>query len=72
MSNLESSLAQNPWFGFIATIFGALMPFISSVLPIFQLMAVIVGLGIGLLTFEAKWKERKIRKRKNIKKADYE
>jgi len=72
MSDTEMTLAHNPMIGFIATVIGFITPFITAIVPIVQLLVAIIGLIIGLLTVEAKWKERKIRNRKNVKKADYE
>lgn len=66
MSDTEMTLAHNPMIGFIATLIAFITPFISAVLPIVQLLVAVVGLIIGLLTVEAKWKERKLnKKRKN-------
>ena len=58
MSDTKMTLAQNPMIGFIATIIGFITPFITAIVPIVQLLVAIVGLIIGLLTVEAKWKER--------------
>ena len=65
-------LANNPSIGFIATLIAFITPFISAVLPIVQLLVAIVGLIIGLLTVEAKWKERQLNKKKKTPKAKYE
>ena len=59
MNNTESFLAHNPVIGFISTIIGFVAPFIDALMPILQLGTLIVGLAIGLLTLEAKLKERK-------------
>ena len=64
MTSSEALLAQHPSIGFISTLIGFITPFISSVLPVVQLLVAIVGLVIGLLTIEAKLKERKIKNRK--------
>lgn len=64
MTSSEALLAQHPSIGFISTLIGFITPFISSVLPVVQLLVAIVGLAIGLLTIEAKLKERKIKNRK--------
>ena len=72
MSDTEMTSAHNPMIGFIATIIGFITPFISAVLPIVQLLVAVVGLIIGLLTVEAKWKERQLNKKKKTLKAKYE
>ena len=64
MTSSEALLAQHPSIGFISTLIGFITPFISSVIPVVQLLVAIVGLVIGLLTIEAKLKERKIKNRK--------
>ena len=64
MTSSEPLLAQHPSIGFISTLIGFITPFISSVIPVVQLLVAIVGLVIGLLTIEAKLKERKIKNRK--------
>ena len=62
MSTTEYTLAHNPIIGFVCTVIGFITPFISAILPIVQLLVAVVGLAIGLLTIEAKLKERKIRR----------
>lgn len=64
MTSSEALLAKHPSIGFISTLIGFITPFISSVLPVVQLLVAIVGLVIGLLTIEAKLKERKKKNRK--------
>lgn len=64
MSHSEIALAQHPYIGFIACLISFITPFIGAVLPIVQLGVALVGLIIGVLTIEAKLKERKIRKNK--------
>lgn len=59
MNNTENFLAHNPIVGFISTLVGFIAPFIDGIIPILQLLTLIVGLGIGVLTLEAKIKERK-------------
>lgn len=61
MSHSEIALANHPTIGIIATIIGFVTPFISAVLPVIQLCVAVVGLVIGILTIEAKLKERKIK-----------
>lgn len=63
MNDTEITLAHNPMIGFIATVIGFITPFITAIAPIVQLLVAIVGLIIGLLTVEAKWKERKLNKK---------
>jgi len=65
MSQTELALANNTWFGLTATIIGFFTPFISSLLPTVQFLVACSGLVIGLLTIEAKWKERKLRRRRD-------
>lgn len=72
MTSSEALLAQHPSIGFISTLIGFITPFISSVLPVVQLLVAVVGLIIGLLTVEAKWKERQLNKKKKTPKAKYE
>lgn len=72
MSDTEMTLTHNPMIGFIATIIGFITPFITAIIPIVQLLVAIVGLIIGLLTVEAKWKERQLNKKKKTPKAKYE
>ena len=72
MSDTKMTLAQNPMIGFIATIIGFITPFITAIVPIVQLLVAIVGLIIGLLTVEAKWKERQLNKKQKPLKAKYE
>lgn len=72
MSDTKIILANNPSIGFIASLIAFITPFISAVLPIVQLLVAVVGLIIGLLTVEAKWKERQLNKKKKTPKAKYE
>ena len=72
MRDTKIILANNPSIGFIASLIAFITPFISAVLPIVQLLVAVVGLIIGLLTVEAKWKERQLNKKKKTPKAKYE
>lgn len=64
MSTTEMTLAHTPTIGIASTIIGFIAPFICSLLPIVQLLVALVGLAIGVLTIEAKLKERKLNKKK--------
>lgn len=59
MNSTENFLAHHPIIGFVSTLIGFIAPFIDGIIPVLQLLTLIVGLGIGLLTLEAKLKERK-------------
>ena len=65
MSQTELALAQHPYLGFISSLMSAMLPFLmGSVMPLMQLAGVMIGLFIGVLTLESKWKERKLKARK--------
>lgn len=64
MSHTELALAQNTWFGFTVSCFGFITPFISSLNPILQFFALVVSIGIGVLTIESKLKERRLKNKK--------
>ncbi len=64
MSQTELALAHNTWFGFIVSFFGFITPFISSLNPILQFFALVVSIGIGVLTIESKLKERRLKNKK--------
>ena len=68
MSTSETVFANHPSIGFIASIMGILTPFITSILPVFQLLLVTGSLIICLLTIEAKVKERKIKRQEEKRK----
>lgn len=72
MTTTETLLAARPSIGILASIIGFITPFIGAVLPVVQLLVAIVGLVIGLLTIEAKLKDRKYKKNKSSKKYEDE
>lgn len=61
--SLQQTLSHNPIIGIISTVIGFVTPFFSTITPIVQFVVAVVGLGIGLLTLEAKLVERKNRKK---------
>jgi preprotein translocase subunit SecG len=62
MSDTELALAHHSWFGFSASLIGFVTSFLTAVTPILQVLVLVVSLAIGVLTIEAKLKERKLKK----------
>ena len=50
MNYLINLLTERPLIGGVATIGGIIPSLIETVLPICQLIAVVVGIGVGILT----------------------
>lgn len=67
MSNTETVLAQHPYIAILTSVFGFVTPFITSILPIFQLIVLILSIWLTVLTIEAKLKERNTKKKRHEK-----
>ncbi len=65
MSQTELALAQHPYLAILTSITGFLLSFLSSIVPVLQVAVLVASLVLTCLTIEAKWKERKLKKRKN-------
>lgn len=64
---VEVLLQQHPIIGVISPITGAVLPFVEFLTPYLQFTGLAVGLGVGVLTFIAKWKEIFGQKDKTVK-----
>lgn len=59
-------LSKEPIVGYTASLGSSFCLFISGIMPSLQLLGCVVGIGVGVLTFYAKWLE--IKNNKNQKK----
>lgn len=64
MSQTELALAQHPYLAIFGSLASWLVSFISGCVPILQAAVLIASLALTILTIEAKWKERKLKKHK--------
>lgn len=64
MSQTELALAQHPYLAIFGSLISWLLSFISGCVPLLQAAVLIASLVLTILTIEAKWKERKIKKSK--------
>lgn len=55
-------LSKEPIIGYTTSLGSSVFLFISGIMPALQLLGCIVGIGVGVLTFYAKWLEIKNRK----------
>lgn len=58
-------LSKEPIIGYASSFGSSLVLFISGIMPALQLLGCVVGIGVGVLTFYAKWLE--IKNNKNSK-----
>jgi hypothetical protein len=65
MSQTELALAQHPYLAIFVSIFSWFMSFIGAFIPILQVIVLIASLILTILTIEAKWKERKMKKNRH-------
>ena len=49
---MQTLLQQNPEIGIVSTICAALMPLIEALTPILQVLAMAIGLMIGIVTLQ--------------------
>lgn len=57
MQKLSIFLREHPGWGMFSSVGGALQALIETSTPILQYLALLIGVGIGLLTLLAKWRE---------------
>lgn len=55
-------LSKEPLLGYTASFGSSFFLFISGIMPALQLLGCVVGIGVGVLTFYAKWLEIKNKK----------
>jgi len=65
MSHTETILAQHPYLAILTSIFGFFMPFITTMIPVLQIIVLVLSIWLTVLTIEAKLKERKHKRRKH-------
>ncbi len=65
MSQTELVLAQHPYLAIFGSVVSWLLSFIDGCVPILQAAVLIASLILTILTIEAKWKERKLKKNKH-------
>lgn len=57
--SVSQTLSKSPEIGVLSSLVATVFPFIETVTPILQVMGLVVGLAIGILTAAIKYKEYK-------------
>jgi len=57
MHKLTIFLREHPGWGMFSSVGGALQTLIDTSTPVLQYLALLIGVGIGILTILAKWRE---------------
>lgn len=70
MEKVEDFLRKHPTLGFVTSLWAFVQPFLNTLTPILQFVALVVGLMIGCITLRLKIMEYNERKVKHIKNED--
>lgn len=66
MEKVEDFLRKHPTLGFVTSLWAFLQPFLDTLTPILQFVALVIGIGIGVLTFRLKLMEYNEKRAKQI------
>ena len=66
MEKVEDFLRKHPTLGFVTSLWAFLQPFLDMLTPILQFVALVIGIGIGVLTFRLKLMEYNEKRAKQI------
>ena len=66
MEKVEDFLRKHPTLGFVTSLWAFLQPFLDTLTPILQFVALVIGIGIGVLTFRLKLMEYNEKRAKHI------
>lgn len=70
MKKVEDFLRKHPTLGFLTSLWAFIQPFMDTLTPILQFIALVIGVGIGALTLRLKLMEYNEKRAKNIKDED--
>jgi len=70
MEKVEDFLRKHPTLGFVTSLWAFLQPFLDTLTPILQFIALIIGVMIGGITLRLKVMEYNEKKVKQIKNED--
>lgn len=65
MQKLSIFLREHPGWGMLSSVGGALQTLIETSTPLLQYLALIIGLGIGILTLITKYRELRKKSTRN-------
>ena len=70
MEKVEDFLRKHPTLGFVTSLWAFLQPFLDTLTPILQFVALVIGVMIGGVTLRLKLMEYNEKKVKHIKNED--
>jgi hypothetical protein len=70
MNRVEDFLRKHPTLGFVTSLWAFLQPFLDTLTPILQFVALVIGVMIGGITLRLKLMEYNEKKVKQIKNED--
>jgi hypothetical protein len=70
MNRVEDFLRKHPTLGFVTSLWAFLQPFLDTLTPILQFVALVIGVMIGGITLRLKVMEYNEKKVKHIKNED--
>jgi hypothetical protein len=70
MEKVEDFLRKHPTLGFVTSLWAFLQPFLDTLTPILQFVALVIGVMIGGITLRLKVMEYNEKKVKHIKNED--
>jgi hypothetical protein len=70
MEKVEDFLRKHPTLGFVTSLWAFMQPFLDTLTPILQFIALIIGVMIGGITLRLKVMEYNEKKVKHIKNED--
>lgn len=70
MEKVEDFLRKHPTLGFVSSLWAFLQPFLDTLTPILQFIALVIGVMIGGITLRLKVMEYNEKKVKHIKNED--
>jgi hypothetical protein len=70
MEKVEDFLRKHPTLGFVTSLWAFMQPFLDTLTPILQFVALVIGVMIGGITLRLKVMEYNEKKVKHIKNED--
>jgi hypothetical protein len=70
MEKVEDFLRKHPTLGFVTSLWAFLQPFLDTLTPLLQFVALVIGVMIGGITLRLKVMEYNEKKVKHIKNED--